>query len=75
VKKSTQLMHQVMKQTFTFLKVKSTDFMKAKDQLISKYELRLMECEDNLALEKKKSEAVIKNRTSELDDRIRSLCK
>ena len=69
------LLSEVCNQNFSFLRLKTSNFLKSQDTLKSKYERRLMEVEDRMGLEIEKCSEVIKARVAPLQEKIEKLRK
>ena len=69
------LLSEICNQNFSFLRLKTSSFMKSQDSLKAKYEKRLMEVEDRMGLEIEKCSEVIKARVAPLQEKIEKLRK
>lgn len=67
--RANSLMSEVCSHNFTMLRQKTQDFLKSHDQLRSRYESKLMQVEDQLALEAAKYNEIIKTRVKQLQDK------
>ena len=68
-------MSQVCNHNYRMVLNKASDFMRQQDSLRSKYELKLMEVEDQLSAETQKCAEVIKARIAPLQEKIEKMRK
>ena len=69
VRKQTNLLNQVCSHNFQFLRQKTQEFYKITEQVKQNYENRLMEVEEQLGLEQKRCQALIKTRVAVLEEK------
>ncbi len=69
VRKQANLLNQVCSHNFQFLRQKTQEFYKITEQVKKNYENRLMEVEEQLGLEQKRCQALIKTRVAVLEEK------
>lgn len=70
VNQANKLVSDICSHNYQMLRAKTKDFLQTHDQLKQRFERRIMQAEDNLALESAKYQEIIKTRVQQLQDKI-----